>query len=96
MKNLIILISFCLLASSFAAERKPNVIIFLADDLGYADIGVNGCADIPTPHIDSIAKNGVRFTDGHATHPVCSPSRAALMSGMYQHRFGFEHNSGPE
>jgi arylsulfatase A-like enzyme len=78
------------------AADKPNIIIFLADDLGYADVGVNGCKDIPTPHIDSIAKNGVRFTDGYAAHPVCSPSRAALMSGIYPHRFGFEHNSGPE
>jgi arylsulfatase A-like enzyme len=82
----------CLLAD----EAKPNIIIFLADDLGYADIGVNGCRDIPTPHIDSIAHNGVRFTDGYATHCVCSPSRAGLMSGRYQHRFGFEANSGPE
>lgn len=88
--------SFAILHSSFAAEQRPNILIFLADDLGYADIGVNGCQDIPTPNIDSIAKNGVRFTDGYATHPVCSPSRAGLMSGMYQHRFGFEHNSGPE
>ena len=88
---------FALSLASFAnAVEHPNVIIFLADDLGYADIGVNGCEDIPTPNIDAIAKNGVRFTDGYATHPVCSPSRAALMSGMYQHRFGFEHNSGPE
>ena len=78
------------------SASKPNIIIFLADDLGYADIGVNGCKDIPTPNIDSLAKNGVRFTDGYATHCVCSPSRAGLMSGMYQHRFGFEHNSGPE
>jgi len=88
--------ALCALASSLAGERKPNVIIFLADDLGYADLGCQGCKDIPTPHIDSIARNGVRFTDGYATHPVCSPSRAGLMSGMYQHRFGFEHNSGPE
>jgi arylsulfatase A-like enzyme len=78
------------------AADKPNIIIFFADDLGYADIGVYGCQDIPTPHVDAIANNGVRFTDGYATHPVCSPSRAGLMSGMYQHRFGFEHNSGPE
>jgi arylsulfatase A-like enzyme len=92
----LLLSSFCLLDSSFAAEQRPNILIFLADDLGYADIGVNGCKDIPTPNIDSIAKNGVRFTDGYATHCVCSPSRAGLMSGMYQHRFGFEHNSGPE
>lgn len=97
--------SFCImnvasaLAESDAAKAAatlPNILLFLADDLGYADIGVNGCKDIPTPNIDSIAKNGVRFTDGYATHPVCSPSRAGLMSGMYQHRFGFEHNSGPE
>jgi len=87
-------ILFAFLCSQSSAA--PNIIIFLADDLGYADIGVNGCKDIPTPNIDSIAKNGVRFTDGYATHCVCSPSRAGLMSGMYQHRFGFEHNSGPE
>jgi arylsulfatase A-like enzyme len=79
-----------------AQPKKPNIVIFLADDLGYADVGVQGCRDIPTPHLDSIARNGVRFTDGYATHPVCSPSRAGLMSGSYQHRFGFEHNSGPE
>jgi arylsulfatase A-like enzyme len=89
------LVAFCS-AGLVSAADKPNIIIFLADDLGYADIGVNGCKDIPTPHVDAIAKNGVRFTDGYAAHPVCSPSRAALMSGMNQHRFGFEHNSGPE
>ena len=93
---LIFVSSFAIPHSSFAAEQRPNILLFLADDLGYADIGVNGCKDIPTPNIDSIANNGVRFTDGYATHPVCSPSRAGLMSGMYQHRFGFEHNSGPE
>jgi arylsulfatase A-like enzyme len=92
-----ILILLCVLGGSvLQAAERPNILLFLADDLGYADIGVNGCQDIPTPHIDGIAKNGVRFTDGYATHPVCSPSRAGLMSGMYQHRFGFEHNSGPE
>jgi arylsulfatase A-like enzyme len=83
-------------AAASAPAAKPNIIIFLADDLGYADLGVQGCKDIPTPNVDSIAKNGVRFTDGYATHCVCSPSRAGLMSGRYQHRFGFEANSGPE
>lgn len=82
--------------SGAAPRRKPNIVVILADDLGYADLGCQGCRDIPTPHIDSIAASGVRFTDGYANHPVCSPSRAGLMSGMYQHRFGFEHNSGPE
>jgi arylsulfatase A-like enzyme len=93
----VLLLAACALAGTArAATAPPNIILFLADDLGYADIGANGCHDIPTPHIDSIAASGVRFTDGYATHPVCSPSRAGLMSGMYQHRFGFEHNSGPE
>lgn len=82
--------------SASEPESRPNMIIFLADDLGYADIGVNGCTDIPTPQIDRLATNGVRFTDGYATHCACSPSRAGLLSGIYQHRFGFEHNSGPE
>lgn len=97
MKKLTILIVMALSPiSALAADRKPNIIIFLADDLGYADLGCQGCQDIPTPHIDSIAKNGVRFTAGYATHPVCAPSRAGLMTGLYQHRFGFEHNPGPE
>lgn len=78
-----------------SGPRRPNVVVILADDLGYAELGAQGCQDIPTPNIDSIAANGVRFTDGYSTHAVCSPSRAGLMSGMYQHRFGFEHNSGP-
>ncbi|OUW15578.1 MAG: hypothetical protein CBD18_08700 [Opitutales bacterium TMED158] len=89
---------FLSIASPLAANAatKPNIIIFLADDLGYADVGFNGCEDIPTPHIDSIAAKGVTFTDGYANHPVCSPSRAGLLAGKYQHRFGFENNSGPE
>lgn len=85
-----------LLLSSFAAEQHPNILLFLADDLSYADNGMNGCKGIPTPNIDCIAKNGVRFTDGYTTHPVCSHSLAGLMSGMCQHRFAFEHNSGPQ
>ena len=94
--TVLLLASLTTLHAADGPKPRPNIIIFLADDHGYADIGVNGCKDIPTPNIDSIAKNGVRFTDGYATHCVCSPSRAGLMSGMYQHRFGFEANSGPE
>ncbi len=91
------LIPLLLTALAAGAAEKPNIIIFLADDLGYADIGAGGDSqDILTPHIDAIANSGVRFTDGYATHPVCSPSRAGLMSGMYQHRFGFETNSSCE
>ncbi len=77
----------------FAAEtRKPNVIVILADDQGFADVGVHGCKDSPTPYIDSIAKNGVRFTDGYTSCPVCSPMRAGLLTGRHQQRFGFYHN----
>ena len=95
MKTSVLILTSLLTAAPALAAGKPNIVIILADDLGYADLGCQGCQDIPTPHIDSIAAGGVRFTDGYATHPVCSPSRAGLMSGMYQHRFGFEHNSGP-
>jgi arylsulfatase A-like enzyme len=77
-----------------APARKPNVLILLADDLGYADVGFQGCKDIPTPHIDSIAKNGVRFTNGYVSGPYCSPTRAGLMTGRYQQRFGHEFNPG--
>ena len=74
------------------AARQPNILIMLADDMGYADLGVQGCTDIPTPNIDSIAKNGVRFTSGYVSAPVCSPCRAGLITGRYQTRFGHELN----
>jgi len=74
---------------------RPNVLVILADDLGYADIGANGCKDVATPNIDSLAKNGVRFTSGYVSGPYCSPTRAALLTGRYQQRFGHEFNPGP-
>ncbi len=79
---------------SQAQERStlPNVIVILADDLGYADVGFNGCKEIPTPNIDRIAQNGVRFTNGYVSFSVCGPSRAGLMTGRYQDRFGFSRN----
>src|SRR5213079_2159304 len=70
----------------------PNIIVILADDLCYGDVGFNGCPDIPTPNIDSLAANGVLCTSGYATHPFCSPSRAGLLTGRYQQRFGHENN----
>lgn len=76
-------------------KRKPNIVLILADDLGYGGVGVQGCKDIPTPSIDSIAANGVRFTNGYVSCPVCSPTRAGLMTGRYQQRFGYELNPGP-
>lgn len=77
-----------------AAAPQPNIVIIVADDLGYGDLGVHGCKDIPTPHIDSIAKAGVRCTSGHVTGPYCSPTRAGLLTGRYQQRFGHEFNPG--
>src|SRR5690242_301608 len=75
-----------------AAKRKPNVIVLLADDLGFADVGFHGCKDIPTPHLDSLAKNGVQCTSGYVSCPVCSPTRAGFLTGRYQQRFGHEFN----
>jgi arylsulfatase A-like enzyme len=75
-----------------AGERKPNVIIILADDLGYADVGFQGSKQIPTPHLDALAKRGVRCTSGYVSGPYCSPTRAALLTGRYQTRFGHEFN----
>ncbi len=74
------------------AGQTPNLIVVMTDDMGYADVGFNGCKDIPTPNIDRIAKNGVRFTSGYVTYSVCSPSRAGFMTGRYQQRFGHERN----
>ena len=82
-------------ASAQGAARRPNLIILMGDDLGVCDVGLYGCRDIPTPNIDSIAARGVKFTNGYVSAPVCSPSRAGLITGRYQHRFGFEFNAGP-
>jgi arylsulfatase A-like enzyme len=71
-------------------SAQPNIVVILADDLGYGDVGFNGAEDIPTPNIDSIAANGALCTNGYSTHPYCSPSRAALITGRYQHRFGYD------
>jgi arylsulfatase A-like enzyme len=82
-------------STSAAETRKPNLIILLSDDVGYGEYGFQGNKEIPTPNIDSIAKNGVRFTNGYVSGPYCSPTRAGLMTGRYQTRFGHEWNEGP-
>ncbi|MEZ5386122.1 MAG: sulfatase [Prosthecobacter sp.] len=97
MRFLVVLGSVCLLAwSADAASSRPNILLIVADDLGYGELSCQG-GDIPTPNIDSIAKHGVRFTNGYVTAPFCAASRAAMMTGRYQTRFGFEFNPiGPK
>jgi arylsulfatase A-like enzyme len=76
-----------------AKEKRPNIIVILTDDQGYADLGVQGVRDdLKTPHIDALASTGVRLTAGYVTAPLCMPSRAGLLSGKYQQRFGMHHN----
>lgn len=81
-----------LMASAVAAER-PNVLVILCDDTGWGEFGFQGATDIPTPHIDSIAADGVRFTQGYVAATYCSPCRAGLLTGRYPTRFGHEFNS---
>ena len=75
-----------------ARTPAPNVVVILADDLGYADLGFTGCADFQTPALDALAAEGVVFTDGHVSAAVCAPSRAGLITGAHQQRQGFESN----
>lgn len=87
---------FCAAAfASHAADAPPNIVLILADDLGYNDISLHGNTRVRTPNIDAIGRAGVWFTRGHTTAPVCSPSRAGLLTGRNQQRFGFEFVTGP-
>src|SRR5262249_4127133 len=85
-------------ASEGTKSTKPNILLILVDDLGYGDIGVHGGKAVPTPNIDKLAKSGIRCTNGYVSAPYCSPSRAGLLTGRYQTRFGHEFNPhvGPE
>jgi arylsulfatase A-like enzyme len=88
----------CALMASvnLAAADKPNIIVIISDDAGYNEFSMNGGNPLfPTPRIDSIAKNGVRFTNGYVSGTVCSPTRAGLLTGRFQNRFGHEFNVPP-
>jgi arylsulfatase A-like enzyme len=93
-KSLLSILALVLfIAATEGAERKPNIIILLADDLGYGELGCQGMSkDVPTPHIDALARGGTRFTSGYVTAPFCSASRAGMLTGRYQTRFGHEFN----
>ena len=93
-RTLISVLAVSLVPIAAMAAERPNVIVILADDLGYSDLGVQGGKDVPTPQIDSIAKGGIRFTRGYVSGPYCSPTRAGLLTGRYQTRFGHEFNEG--
>lgn len=97
--SLVLLGSFSSLGESIAQvdSRPPNILLIVGDDMGYADVGFHGCTDIPTPHLDSLARSGVICSQGYVSGPYCSPTRAGLLTGRYQQRFGHEFNpSGPE
>ncbi len=82
-----------MMVAAFSAQSKPNIIVFYTDDHGYADLGVNGSVtDIKTPNIDALARSGVIATSGYSTAPQCIPSRAGLLVGRFQSRFGVEAN----
>jgi arylsulfatase A-like enzyme len=85
-----LLLTFTAFQLTFAAGRGPNVILIVADDLGYADVGVYGAQGFATPNLDRLAQEGVRFTDFHVAQAVCSASRASLMTGCYANRIGIE------
>jgi len=79
-------------AAGEAQTGRPNIVVIVADDMGYADVGFHGSRDIPTPNIDALARDGIRFTDAYVSGPYCSPTRAGLMTGRYPQRFGHEFN----
>ena len=95
LSKLLRLLALCAFISSAKAQSnppRPNIVVILADDLGYGDVSYSSTnPDFLTPNIDSLARNGVQFTNGYVTHPFCTPSRAALLTGRYQQRFGVEN-----
>jgi arylsulfatase A-like enzyme len=92
---LLLMTPITLFAETVSPTDKPNIIVILADDLGYHDLGFQGSQRIKTPHLDQLAAGGTIFTDAHTTASVCSPSRAGFMTGRYQQRFGHEANVPP-
>ena len=91
--SLVLLFAALVAAPAASLAAPPNVVVFYADDLGWGELGCQGNPQIPTPHIDAIARAGVRFTNGYVAATYCSPSRAGLLTGRYPTRFGHEFNS---
>ncbi|MFK8165213.1 MAG: sulfatase-like hydrolase/transferase [Lewinella sp.] len=89
---LVLFLPACKSPQSGEGDQPPNLVLILVDDLGYGDVGFNGCQDIPTPNIDRLAAEGVTLTNGYVSYAACGPSRAGLITGRYQDRFGFCRN----
>ena len=88
----IILVACMWLTTINVFAAQPNILLIVGDDMGFADVGFHGCRDIPTPNLDALAASGVRLTSGYVSGPYCSPTRAGMLSGRYQTRFGHEFN----
>ena len=95
MRNILLIVWAFFLQFTSYAQEKPNIILIFADDAGYADFGFHGSKTMKTPNLDKLAKQGVRFKQGYVSDPTCGPSRAGLITGQYQQRFGFTENNVP-
>ena len=91
---LALLLAFICCGTLATAEMRPNVVVLLVDDLGYADMSCLANGAVKTPNLDRFAAMGVKFTSGYVTAPLCGPSRAGFFTGLYPQRFGFTNNSG--
>ena len=87
--------AFTACAPLYAADRPPNIVIIFTDDQGYGDVGCFGAKGFETPNLDRLAREGRRFTNFHVAQPVCSASRAALLTGCYPNRIGIHGALGP-
>lgn len=96
MNRLINLLAVLFLSFVSLQAERPNVLVIMADDLGYQDLGFQGSPKVKTPHLDALAEAGVIFTDAHTSASVCAPSRAGFMIGRYPQRVGFEANVPPK
>ena len=92
MRWLLVVTCFISVHYTWAEGRQPNILVILADDMGYGDLGVTGSVHLRTPHLDSLVKSGVFCHQGYVCSPVCSPSRAGLFTGRDPRRFGYQAN----
>ncbi|WP_075343006.1 sulfatase [Tenacibaculum agarivorans] len=95
MRNIYLAILLLIVLNSYAQKKQPNIILIVSDDAGYADFGFQGSKAFKTPHLDKLADQGMKFTQAYVTAAVCGPSRAGLLTGKYQQKFGYEENNVP-